>query len=293
MIDLEILRTGANPRNWPSVAKDNKKPVKDDGMASNHVARLNAHGRTALSKLADHVPDAEVERFGRLTAVWTGVPVPIYNQVFTFDAPAREELEAAVAWMADRDVPFWVTVTKPLVGDVGDQVTEFDLVKAEDVNPGMVMPSLAEIPPNETVADITEVTDSDMLDEFIKIIATVFEAPEEIARQVNPASLLDDGDIRMFVGRVDGETVACGRLVRTDDVAGVYGIGVDERFRRQGIGEAMSWTVLRAGRDAGCEIGALQSSEMAYSLYQRMGFETLVTYHHFEPSAKEQAGVDN
>lgn len=132
-----------------------------------------------------------------------------------------------------------------------------------------------------------------MLDEFIEIFATVFEAPVEIAREVNPASLLEDADVRMFVGHVDEKTVACGRLVQTDDVAGVYGIGVDEGFRRQGIGAAMTWTVLRAGRDAGCEIGALQSSERAYSLYQRMGFENIVNYYHFEPSTQEVAGAGN
>lgn len=262
-------------------------------MASDHVARLNAHGRAAFMNLADHVPDGEVARFGPLTAVWIGVPVPVYNQVLTFDAPARDGFEPAVSWMADRDIPFWVTVTQPLVKEVGNWVAEFDLVKAEDVNPGMVMPSLAEIPPNETDADISEVTDSDMLHEFIEIFVTVFEAPVEIAREVNPASLLEDADLRMFVGHVDEKTVACGRLVPTDDVAGVYGIGVDEGFRRQGIGEAMTWTVLRAGRDAGCEIGALQSSEMAYSLYQRMGFENIVNYYHFEPSTQEVAGGAN
>lgn len=262
-------------------------------MASTHVARLNAHGRSAFIKLTDHLPDAKVERFGGLTAVRTGVPVPIYNQVFTFDAPTRDELEAAVSWMGERDAPFWVTVPEPLAEAVGNQVAEFDLVEAEVVNPGMVMSSLAEIPPNETIADISEVTDSEMLDEFIELFASVFEAPVEIAQQVNPPSLLDDADIRMFLGYVDGKAVACGRLVRTDDVAGVYAIGVDEEVRRRGIGETMSWTVLRAGRDAGCEIGALQSSEMAYSLYQRMGFETATTYHHFEPSATEPAEAES
>lgn len=34
-------------------------------------------------------------------------------------------------------------------------------------------------------------------------------------------------------------------------MAGVYTIGVVEEFRRQGIGEAMNWAVLRAGREAG------------------------------------------
>lgn len=87
------------------------------------------------------------------------------------------------------------------------------------------------------------------------------------------------------MGRVDDKPVACGLLVRTDDVAGVYTIGVVDEFRRQGIGEAMTWAVLHAGYERGCRVGVLQSSDMAYTLYEKMGFETVVTYHHFEPAA--------
>ena len=39
------------------------------------------------------------------------------------------------------------------------------------------------------------------------------------------------------------------------------------------------------GRDAGCQLGVLQSSEMAYGLYEQMGFEQIATYHHFESTA--------
>lgn len=67
-------------------------------------------------------------------------------------------------------------------------------------------------------------------------------------------------------------------------MAGVYSVGVVEAFRRRGIGEAMTRAVLRAGREAGCRVAVLQSSEMGRPLYERMGFETVVTYHHFEPA---------
>jgi GNAT superfamily N-acetyltransferase len=253
-------------------------------MDSNHAAKVNANYRSAFSKLVGHIPEGEVATFGPLTAVSAGIPAPIFNQIFTFDSPTPENLKAAISWMTQRDVPFWVTVPEPLVSDVGGQLAEFDLAETEQVHPGMLMPSLAELSTNETVADITEVTDSDLLDEFIESFVSGFEVPPEHARQANPVSMVNDEDFRLFIGRVDEETVACGLLVRTDDVAGVYSIGVVEGARRQGIGEAMSWEVLRAGRDAGCDIGALQSSEMAYPLYQRMGFETVVNYHHFGPS---------
>jgi GNAT superfamily N-acetyltransferase len=265
------------------VAKANKIVVGDSGMDTDHTARVNAHTRTAFVKLADHVDEAEVARFGPLTALSAGIPMPLYNQILTFEAPARDDLEAAVSWMAKRDVPFWVTVPDPLLEDVGEHAVELGLAKAEVVQPMMILTSLGEIPPNETVADISEVTDADILDEVVDITATVFGIPPEFVRQMTTSSMLNDEEVRMFVGRVDGVPVACGRLIKTDDVAGVFDIAVDEEFRRQGIGEAITWAVLRAGRDAGCQIGALESTEMGYPLYQRMGFETVVDYHRFEP----------
>lgn len=87
-----------------------------------------------------------------------------------------------------------------------------------------------------------------------------------------------------FITHIDGEPAACGQLLRTDDVAGVYSIAVREQFRRRGLGAAISWTVLAAGRDAGCSIGVLQASPMGEPVYDQMGFETITRYHLFVAS---------
>lgn len=49
----------------------------------------------------------------------------------------------------------------------------------------------------------------------------------------------------------------------------------------------MTWATLRAGRDAGRRVGLPQSSEMGVPVYERMGFETVVTYRHFAPAGVE------
>lgn len=255
-------------------------------MSRDYVSDVNTNWRTTAIKLCDHIPDSKVRRFGLLTGASAGIPSPIYNQIFIFDSPSRRDLEAAVTWMLKRDVPFWVTVPEPLTEEVREHATEIDLVMRDEVTPGMVLTSLDELPSNEVTTDISTVSNTDELDEYVEVAATVFGMSKDKVRQTNPPSLLDDDEMSVFVGRVDGQPVACGRLVRSGDVAGVYAIGVVEEFRRRGIGEAMTWEVLRAGREAGCQVGVLQSSEMAYSLYERMGFETVVNYRHFEPATE-------
>lgn len=258
---------------------------RDTGQADEAFDLLtdsNENLRRAFGILADAVPHGEARQCGPLTVASAGVPVPIFNRIFAFDPPPINDLSAAVAWMTERDLPFWLTVTEPAVEIVQDHRADLDLVKAAE-QPGMAMSSLDEIPPRDSIAEITEVTGPDERDDFSTVTASAFELPIAVAEQLDQAALAAD-DVRLFLGRVDGRPAASGLLIQTGDVAGVYSIGVVDEFRRRGIGEAISWMVLRAGREAGCQVGVLQSSETGYPLYKRMGFETVVTYHQFEPA---------
>ncbi|WP_115863886.1 GNAT family N-acetyltransferase [Halorussus litoreus] len=246
------------------------------------VADAHDNLQRAFLKQAEHVPDGQTRQFGPVTAVSAGVPIPIFNRVFILECPPYDELTAAVEWMTQRDVPFWATVTTPMVKTVEELATGLDLRLTNQPQPGMALAPLDEIPSSESVAQISEVTDSDALADFATIAATVFEIPEDVTHKLTSPSILIDEEVRLFVGQVDDQSVACGQLVQTGDVAGIYTIGVVEPFRRQGIGEAMSCELLRIGRDAGCTVGTLQSSEMAQPMYEKIGFETVVTYHHFE-----------
>ena len=145
--------------------------------------------------------------------------------------------------------------------------------------PGMLLRSLTELEP-DTPSDLelAPVTRPDQLGIVAAATADGFGAPIEFARLLAPASMLDDDSTQWFVGSVDGEPAACGQLLLTDEVAGVYTIAVIERFRRRGIGAAMTRTVLLAGRERGARRGVLQASAMGRSVYEAMGFETFTDY---------------
>ena len=166
-------------------------------------------------------------------------------------------------------MPFWVTVTEPAVEVVENHRVDLDLVKAAE-QPGMAMAALDGIPPRDSVAEIAEVTGPDERDEFSTVTASAFELPLDVAEQVDQAALAAD-DVRLFLGRVDGHPAASGLLIRSGHVAGVYNIAVVEEFRRQGIGEAMSWEVLRAGHEAGCQVGGVAIVRDGLSTLQEDG----------------------
>lgn len=251
-------------------------------MTSDHVATVHDNLRAGIVGLADLLPGGETRQFGRIAAASAGLPVPEYNRAFVFDPVPRDDLEAAVSWLRRRDLPFWTTTAAPAVEGVAGFPAEFDLAKSHE-DPGMVLPSLNDVQPRARPADVSRATDDAALDEFVAVFSSVFGRSEAIATQAYRPLVPDDG-AELFLGRVDGRAVACGVLSRTGPVAGVYAIGVVEEFRGRGIGECMTRAVLRAGRNAGCQIGALQSTEMARPLYEKLGFETVVTYCHFGPS---------
>lgn len=249
-------------------------------MDRDAATRVNDNLRTTFLRLADQAPDGATRQFGTVSVAATGFPSQVYNQVFVLESPSRDDVRAALTWVQARDVPFCVTVAEPLVDVVDGTVGE--LTRSDESERGMVKADLTDLPPHETAVDVAEVTSGDGLDDLLAVFTDVFERPSELAEAVYGALSAAD-DVRLFVGRVDDHPAASGVLVQSDEVAGVYTIGVREEYRGRGIGTEMSRAVLRAGRDAGCDVGILQTSGGVAAMYRSMGFQTVVTYHYFEP----------
>lgn len=258
-------------------------------MSRDLVADSNENLRRACCRIAEETETGSIRHFGPITAAVAGVSSPIFNQVFVFEEPPRAALSAAIAWIRERTVPCWVTVTEPVRESVDSVLASHDLAHS-GTQPGMAITSLDAISAPDTDAEIVEVTDPPERADFSSVTSSVFDWPASTAEQVDRVAIRAD-EIRMFLGRMDGRPVATGLLIRHGDVAGVYSIAVIEAYRRRGLGEAMTRAILRAGRDDGCTVGVLQSSEMGYPLYERMGFDPVVTYHHYT-STSADGGTD-
>ena len=255
----------------------------DCSQPSDLVAAANESYKKTFLGMGDELSDGNTRQFGSISAVSTGLPVPEYNRAFIFNSPSHDELTTAVSWLRRQDTPFWVTMTASVVEAMGEFSAEFDLAHSHE-DPVMALPTLTEVPSRNSSVTILSVTDSATFNEFITVFTSVFDRSVDVAVRAFRASVSDE-NTHLFVGRLEGKAVACGVMLKLDNVAGVYSIGVLEEFRRQRIGRRMTEEALVAGRDAGCQLGVLQSSEMAYGLYERMGFEQVATYHHFESTA--------
>src|SRR5690348_12297462 len=86
----------------------------------------------------------------------------------------------------------------------------------------------------------------------------------------HPPTILGDGAMHMFTGRVDGDPVAASMGYVFDGAVGVFGVTTIAAARRRGYGSALTRAAMltETGLPA-----VLAPSDMAASMYRSLGFE--------------------
>ena len=237
----------------------------------------------SFRKLAQHVPQGETHGAGSIFSFVTGLPLSGFNGcVVTQEAPTAD-LAASLAWVAARAVPFRVWVAEKLAAGLAEVPTSYGLQPVVSLYPGMVLhpiPDATTLSPGVSVVPILESS----LDEFIGVLEESGLRAELAHRLISP-SFAADPDVQLFVGRLDGKPVGTSIAIRSGDASGVYNVGTLPEARRRGVGSAVTWAAVGAGRAWGCDTIVLQSSVMGLSMYADMGFRTVAPYVTFAASS--------
>jgi ribosomal protein S18 acetylase RimI-like enzyme len=87
-----------------------------------------------------------------------------------------------------------------------------------------------------------------------------------------------------------GEDAAMLMAFDHDGDCGIYMVGTRPAARRQGLATALSAHAIKQARERGCMTVSLQSTEMAESVYARVGFRDLGRFDEYMPiqSSKEK-----
>ncbi|MGN6201685.1 MAG: GNAT family N-acetyltransferase [Solirubrobacterales bacterium] len=104
--------------------------------------------------------------------------------------------------------------------------------------------------------------------EYLKHLQS-FGLPRELLAGVDP------GAYRVLAARLDGEIVAAVLAFDHGGDCGLFNLTTYERFRRRGLGTALTVRLLADARDRGCATASLQSTPMTEDLYVRAGFRDL------------------
>jgi hypothetical protein len=227
---------------------------------------------------------AIVTRAGGVVTVMTGLPMDWFNQILIEreDATPAAVL-AGLARARERRGHFVVRLRESIDDRFITTLIQAGLVPAvaETSTPGMVA-----FPIDHAVIaaiaypdlEIRRVTDAAGIDAHRWVATAGFGSDPSVALGTACADLLDRPECVAYVGVADGKPVASGLGWRTGRTIGVYSIATIEAARRRGYGAAMTARVVADGVVAGCDVAALQASEIGRPIYERLGFRTVVRY---------------
>jgi ribosomal protein S18 acetylase RimI-like enzyme len=90
-----------------------------------------------------------------------------------------------------------------------------------------------------------------------------------------------DLPVQNYLGTLDGEPISTSTVFYGAGVAGIYDVATLSAARGRGLGTALTLAPLLDARQAGYRIGVLQSSDMGFGVYKRMGFRHLCQIENF------------
>jgi ribosomal protein S18 acetylase RimI-like enzyme len=254
-----------------------------DAQSRDRVVRTLAQ---SSSMLVDLVPQARSATFGRLLAVWTGLPVAFFNSAIAAEqltARDADDLAHAVAWLGSQGLPHSVQLTGGRDDEVIEAVLALGLVADEDL-PGMLLEldgGAATIPSAPTGAvgqlEIRTVDDDRSRAEHGAVLATGFDMPPEWPAVLLANVVPPPADWGILTGYVDAEPVAVAAASVVGDSVAVFNVATLPEHRRRGYGEAMTFAAVRFGAERGCTAAVLQASDAAHRVYRRMGFRDVAS----------------
>ena len=225
---------------------------------------------------------AEERDYGRVSWIIGNCPIDYHNAVVRAElAPedADEEIEASLERMRAHGVPgSWHVGPSMRPLDLGERLLAHGFeYGGDDIGMAADLSALPEEVPAPEGFTVDRVRDEAGLATWVETLGSGFgEGPVEaewVGGAYRKLGFGDEGQLRHYLGRLDGEPVATATLYFSAGVAGVYFVFTMQRARRRGIGAEITRAALLEARGLGYRSGVLGSSEMGYPVYRRLGFE--------------------
>jgi GNAT superfamily N-acetyltransferase len=210
----------------------------------------------------------------------TAIPHPWFNGILCTQPPAKNAAQVigdVLAYFQSRDVANFTWWLAPhLEPSAWAEHLLPHGFQYDNQIPGMAI-DLADLPTEvHHPLVIRRVEGRQTLAEWVRTFLLGFGMPTSVAPAILALfeSLGINLPIRHYLGYLGDEPVAVSSLFVSAGVAGIYDVATLAAARGQGIGSAMTLAPLYEARQMGYRAGILQSSQMGYRVYQRLGFHT-------------------
>jgi ribosomal protein S18 acetylase RimI-like enzyme len=226
----------------------------------------------------------------------TSIAHPWFNGVLSSQLPAEDAAETVhdmLSYFQARDVGSFTWWLAPgLEPAAWSKHLLPHGFQVDNHTPGMALDLAALPPPVQHPLTIQRVEDRRTLAVWAHTFTQGYGLPETMTPVF--LALLDSLGtglpFRHYLGSLQDKPVAASTLFLGAGVAGIYNVATLAEARGQGIGSAMTLIPLHEARELGYRAGVLQSSEMGYLVYQRLGFQKLCQMEHFYWPAQKAGG---
>src|SRR5215212_950750 len=230
------------------------------------------------------VAGVEVVDDERSLRVATGVPSPLFNPVLRATV-APDEVAALVdearEWYRRRRLPWsWYAGPASGPGSIARELERRAFAKVTEP-PGMAaeLSGVEDLEPGAAVT-VERVSDRELVDAWFSVFAPAFDLSRAAASAfrdlIVAGGLDDDAPMRNYIAYAGADPVATGSLVPAAGVGGIYNIATRASRRGQGIGRAITWSLMREAAAMGYSVAILWSTAAGLPVYRRLGFEERV-----------------
>ena len=215
-------------------------------------------------------------REGGVLAAMSGVALPNCNGVWAEQVnPDPDLVEALLSQVDAAGLPYCLQL-RP-----GSSSALTDLPIARRLMPRAQVPLMVlEAPDALEAAQLVDGLEIRQLapeaaHEHATIAARGFGAPEELMAQLTTPEFLRTPGVRCYVGEVDGQPVTTGLGLTLSPFVGIFNIATPPPCRGRRYAGAVTARAVADGLSGGAKWAWLQSSRDGYSVYARLGFETV------------------
>jgi GNAT superfamily N-acetyltransferase len=248
------------------------------------VAFSDENLREGFIVLARHPPHGDAiapRRFGAAEAFPSGRQLAYFNPVIIL-APARvDDIVEAVTWLRSLDMPLTLRVRIDVDDDqVAEAAARLGLERDTWEEPAMALAPIPEARPPLPAGLRIDRADVAGIEAWYAAQAAGLDiaAGRAFAADLIPASIAADPGVQLNGGILEGVPVATSIAIRSEHAVGVYAVGTATSVRRRGIGTALTWAAVAAGRGWASAAAVLQASEMGDPVYRAMGFVEVSRY---------------
>jgi GNAT superfamily N-acetyltransferase len=260
------------------------------GMTDDELIALEHENWIAyLTGVVSCTSRVNVIRAGGVVSILTGLPFDWFNQVLVeHDGATPDAVLAGVARAREQGGPFVFRLRQGVDDRFIPTLAHAGLApEAEETStPGMVAfpidrdATASHAAPGLEIRRVAGITG---IDDHRDVVTAGFGSDPAVALGTACPDLLDRPGCVAYVGYANGVPVASGLGWRSGRTIGVYSIATIQSARRRGYGATMTARVVADGVDAGCDVAALQASEMGRPIYERLGFRMVVRYTSYAP----------